>query len=100
MSSVFSRKMTMSVSSGCFTGLGTPSNQRTGRRQVYRSRIWRRATLIERMPPPTGVVNGPFMPTRNSRNAAKVSSGSHSSNRSLEACPANTSNQAIVFELP
>ena len=26
--------------------------------------IWRSATLSERMPPPTGVVSGPLMPTR------------------------------------
>jgi hypothetical protein len=26
--------------------------------------LWRRATLSERMPPPTGVVSGPLMPTR------------------------------------
>ena len=30
MSSVFSRKITMSTASGCFTGDGTPGNQRTG----------------------------------------------------------------------
>ena len=30
MSSVFSRKITMSTFSGCFTGDGTPWNQRTG----------------------------------------------------------------------
>jgi hypothetical protein len=34
MSSVFSRKITMSTSCGFFTGLGTPANQRTGRRQT------------------------------------------------------------------
>ena len=34
MSSVFSRKITMSTCSGCFTGLGTPVNQRTGRRHT------------------------------------------------------------------
>ena len=33
-SSVFSRKMTMSIFSGAFTGEGTPWNQRTGRRQT------------------------------------------------------------------
>ena len=64
MSSVFSRKITMSTCSGCFTGDGTPANQRTGRRHTYRSRIWRSATLSERMPPPTGVVSGPLMPMR------------------------------------
>ena len=45
-------------------GEGTPSNQRTGRRHTYRSSICRRATLSERMPPPTGVVNGPLIDTR------------------------------------
>src|SRR4026209_2481185 len=53
MSSAFSRKITMSTSSGCLTGDGTPVNQRTGRRQTYRSRIWRSATLRLRKPPPT-----------------------------------------------
>jgi len=32
------------------------------------------------MPPPTGVVKGPLMATRNSRMASTVSSGSHLSN--------------------
>ena len=64
MSSVFSRKITMLTSPGCFTGEGTPSNQRTGRRHTYRSSICRSATLSERMPPPTGVVSGPLMLTR------------------------------------
>ena len=34
----------MSTFSGCLTGDGTPSNQRTGRRQTYRSSICRSAT--------------------------------------------------------
>ena len=34
MSSVFSRKITMSTSSGCLTGDGTPWNHRTGRRHT------------------------------------------------------------------
>ena len=33
-SSVFSRKITMSTRSGCFTGDGTPLNHRTGRRHT------------------------------------------------------------------
>ena len=78
MSSVFSRKITMSTFSGRFTGDGTPGNQRTGRRQTYRSRIWRRATLRLRMPPPTGVVSGPLMPIRYSWKVSTVSWGSQS----------------------
>ena len=34
--------------------------------------IWRIATLRLRMPPPTGVVNGPLIPTRCSLNASMV----------------------------
>ena len=51
----------MSTFSGACTGEGTPLNQRTGRRQTYRSSIWRSATLSERMPPPIGVVSGPLI---------------------------------------
>ena len=76
MSSVFSRKITMSTFSGALTGEGTPLNQRTGRRQTYRSNICRSATFSERMPPPMGVVRGPLMDTRYSRQASTVSSGS------------------------
>jgi len=47
-----------------FTGLGTPGKYRTGRTQAYRSRIILSATLRLRIPSPTGVVNGPLMPTR------------------------------------
>ena len=79
MSSVFSRKMTMSVPDGSFSGLGTPRNQRTGRRQTKRSSSCRSATLSERMPPPTGVVIGPLIATAYSRTASSVSCGSHSS---------------------
>src|SRR6266478_7579469 len=100
MSSVFSRKITMSIFSGCFTGDGTPRYQRTGRRQTKRSSIWRSATFSDRMPPPTGVVNGPLMPTRYSRNASTVSSGSQLSKLSFATWPANTSNQAIFFLPP
>src|SRR5918911_1473366 len=59
MSSVFSRKITMSTFSGCLTGEGTPLYQRTGRRQTNRSNSCRSATFSERMPPPNGVVRQP-----------------------------------------
>ena len=88
MSSVFSRKITMSTFSGCFTGEGTPLNQRTGRRHTYRSSIWRSATFSERMPPPTGVVSGPLIDTRYSRHAATVSSGSQVLNSLFDFSPA------------
>src|SRR5215210_3507417 len=97
MSSVFSRKITMSTFSGCFTGLGTPWNHRTGRRHTYRSRIWRSATLSERMPPPTGVVSGPLIPMRYSRNVSTVSSGSQLPVLSNAFWPARTSFQEIVL---
>jgi hypothetical protein len=63
MSSEFSRKITMFVLCGSFTGEGTPSKYWMGRRQTYKSSSWRRATFSERMPPPTGVVRGPLMET-------------------------------------
>ena len=46
--------------------VGKPS-QRNGLldcNATYKSNIWRSATLSERMPPPTGVVSGPLMPTK------------------------------------
>ncbi len=100
MSSVFSRKITMLTFSGCFTGEGTPSNQRTGRRQTYRSRSCRSATLSERIPPPIGVVSGPLIPTRYSRKASTVSSGSQVLNLLKAFSPACTSIQAIFFLPP
>ena len=48
------------------------------------------------MPPPTGVVSGPLMPTRNSLKASMVSSGSQLSNLFFAVSPAYTSNQAIL----
>src|SRR4030065_252550 len=48
MSSVFSRKITMSSFCGSLTGQGTPLNQRTGRTPAYRPSVWRRPTLTER----------------------------------------------------
>ena len=79
---------------------GTPRNHRTGRRQTYRSRICRRATLSERIPPPTGVVSGPLMPTTSVRKASSVASGSHSSLWSNDFWPARTSLQAILRSPP
>src|SRR5215472_12438295 len=83
--------------SGCLTGEGTPLKYCTGRKQTKRSNSCRRATLSERIPPPTGVVSGPLIPTKYSRNASTVSFGSHSSNLSFAVWPANTSNHAIFF---
>ena len=53
----------MLVFSGSFSGDGTPLKYCTGRRQTYRSSSWRKATLSDRMPPPTGVVSGPLIDT-------------------------------------
>src|SRR5512133_2398347 len=88
--------MTISTYSGCFTGEGTPLYQRTGRWQTYRSNILRSATFRERIPPPIGVVSGPLMPTRNSRNASVVSSGSQVCHCLNGFSPAYTSIQWIL----
>src|SRR6185437_7065149 len=61
---------------------------------AYRSSTCRRVTLSERMPPPTGVVSGPLIETRNSCIASTVSWGSQSWNRVNAFSPANTSIQA------
>src|SRR6202007_3449288 len=78
----------------CFTGDGTPAKYFTGRTHAYKSRICRNATFNDRIPPPTGVVRGPLIATRNSFTALTVSSGSHVSNFALAFSPANTSYQA------
>ena len=49
------------------------------------------------MPPPTGVVSGPLIPMRYSRNVSTVSSGSHEPVASNAFCPASTSFHAIVL---
>ena len=49
------------------------------------------------MPPPTGVVSGPLMPIRCSRNPSTVASGSQSPVASNAFWPARTSFQAIVL---
>ena len=97
---MFSRKITMSTFSGCLIGEGTPRYQRTGRRQTKRSSSWRNATFSDRMPPPTGVVSGPLMPTRYSRKASTVSSGSQLFDCLKLFSPAKTSSQAIFFLPP
>ena len=47
------------------------------------------------MPPPMGVVSGPLMATRYSRQRARVSSGSQEPVSSLAFSPAYTSSQQI-----
>src|SRR6266540_4328710 len=49
------------------------------------------------MPPPIGVVSGPLMPIRCSRNASTVSSGSQLPVWSNACCPASTSFHAIFL---
>ena len=87
----------MSTSPGVLTGDGVPSYHRTGRTQAKRSSFCRRATLSDRIPPPTGVVSGPLMDTRPERIASSVASGSHSPVALNAFSPARTSFQAICF---
>ena len=69
--------------SGCFTGDGTPCNTSPGARRHTGPESGAAPHSDERMPPPTGVVSGPLIPTRNSRSASTVSSGSQLSNLCL-----------------
>ncbi len=48
------------------------------------------------MPPPTGVVSGPLMPTRNSFIASTVSSGSQLVEFLIDFSPANTSYHTML----
>ncbi len=75
MSSVFSLKITISVFSGFFKGLGTPSKYWIGLKHTNKSSFWRMATFKDRMPPPTGVARGPLIETMYVSNASSVSSG-------------------------
>jgi hypothetical protein len=52
------------------------------------------------MPPPTGVVSGPLMPTRYWRKASTVSSGSQLPVWLKAFSPASTSNHAILRSPP
>ena len=97
MSSVFSLKITISINSGCFTGDGTPLNQRTGRRHTYKSKICLSATFNERIPPPIGVVKGPLIATKNSLHASMVSSGNQFPVSWFAFSPAYTSSHFISF---
>ena len=69
----------MSTFPGFFTGLGTPLNHLTGLKQTYKSNNCLSETFKDRIPPPTGVVKGPLIPTPYSFKTSIVSSGSHSS---------------------
>ena len=101
MSSEFSLKITISTSSGFFTGDGTPSKYLIGLKQTYKSKICLSDTFKDLIPPPTGVVNGPFILTTNSFNASIVSSGNQVSFEYIFVAfsPQNTSIHSI-FLLP
>ena len=54
----------MSVFSGLTTGLGTPSKYLIGLWQTYKSSSCLKETFKDLIPPPTGVVKGPFIPIK------------------------------------
>src|ERR1043166_4235329 len=62
--------------------------------QAYKSSTWRRVTLSDRIPPPTGVVSGPLMATRCARIASRVASGSQLPTCLKAFSPASTSSHA------
>src|SRR5881275_31990 len=62
--------------------------------QAYRSSTWRRVTLRERIPPPTGVVSGPLMATRCARMLSSVASGSQVPTCLKAFSPASTSSHS------
>ena len=91
-SSVFSRTITRSTPS---CRVGTPGRDRAGRMAANRSRSCRSATLTLRNPPPTGVVIGPLIATRQSRIASSVCSGSSAPSVSRAPAPAGISIHSI-----
>jgi len=89
--------MVMLTFSGCHIGEGTPSKYFTGRRQTYKSNSCRKATFKLRIPPPTGVVSGPFILSMYSLKASIVASGIHAPVALNAFSPANTSSHSIFF---
>jgi hypothetical protein len=85
---------------GFFTGEGVPSNHFTGLTHANKSNFCLRATLRDVIPPPTGVVNGPLIPTKYSLKASRVSSGSQFPVLSNAFSPAKTSFHSIFFLPP
>ncbi len=77
ISSVFSLKTTILTFSGSFNGEETPLNHSTGLRHTNKSSSCLKATFKDLIPPPTGVVNGPFIPIKYSLKVFIVFSGSH-----------------------
>ena len=66
----------MSVFQGSFTGLGILQNIALAVNKHKNPALAVMATFNERIPPPTGVVNGPLIETTYSPTASNVSSGS------------------------
>ena len=100
MSSVFSLNIIISTLAGSLTGLGTPLNQRIGRTHANKSKRCLNVTLRLLKPPPTGVVNGPFIATKCSLIEANVPSGNHSPVCLNAFSPARICFQEIFLSLP
>ena len=62
--------------------------------------IWRKATFRDLIPPPTGVVSGPLIPTSWSEKAVTVSLGSQLPVSLKAFSPARTSFQATLRSEP
>src|SRR6266851_654690 len=89
--SVFSRTTTRSTSR---YGTSTPGSDCTGRTLAYKSSSFRKRTLIDRKPLPTGVVQGPLSATRYRRIISNVEAGNGSPKRSAAPTPASPSTQS------